>query len=189
MKIMKKILSGLGTAVTIFLVLIMITVFISRLSGNTPNVFGYSFYRIATDSMTPSLEVGDIILSKRVKDFSSLELEDVITYNCEKGKMAGMSITHRIVEIDEVDGEFTFQTQGTKQGAKVDEYPVEEHQVEAVMVCEIPLLGKLVTLLLKPYIFFIIIIVPLIVCLFFEVKKLVVICKNKEEEVTDEKEE
>ena len=189
MKVIKKIFSVLGTTVTVLLVIIMITVFVSRLSGNTPNVFGYSFYRIATDSMTPSLEVGDIILSKRVKDFSSLELEDVITYNCEKGKMAGKSITHRIVEIDEENGKYSFRTQGTKPGASIDEYPVEERQVESVMICELPLLGKFVSLLLKPYIFFIIIIVPLCVCLFLEVRKLIVICKTKEEEVTDEKEE
>lgn len=188
MKIVKKILSVISTSLTIVLVGIMVVVFVNKLSGNTPNVFGYSFYRIATDSMTPSLEVGDIILSKKVSDYSSLEVDDVITYNCEKGKLAGMSITHRIIEVNEEDGKYSFLTQGTKQGATVDEYPVLEHQIEAKMVCKIPLLGSLVTLLLKPYVFLIIIVVPLCVCLIIEVRKLIVIYKTKEEEVEDEEE-
>ncbi len=186
MQMLKKVLSIFGKVICIGLVALMAFVLISRLSGKTPNIFGYKFYVIATDSMTPSLEVGDVIISKKVKDFSSLELDDVITYNCEKGKLAGMSITHRIVEIDEENGKYSFRTQGTKEGATVDEYAVEEHQIDGVMVSKVPLLGKLISFISKPYVFFIVLIVPLCVCLFFEIKKVVEICKTKEEEVIDE---
>ena len=181
MNIIKKIMSIFGKVITAFLIVIMLIILITRLSGNTPNLFGYSFYRIATDSMTPSLEVGDLIITKKVKDFSSLELEDVITYNCEKGRLAGMSITHRIIEINNENGSYSFITQGTKEGATVDEYPVLEHQIDGVMVCKVAFIGKVVGFVTQPYVFFIIIIVPLVVCLFFETRKLFIICKTKEE--------
>ena len=186
MAIVKKILSILGKVICVSLVIMMVFVLISRFSGKNPNLFGYKFYVIATDSMTPSLEVGDVIISKNVKDFSKLEIDDVITYNCEKGKLAGMSITHRIVEISEENGKFSFRTQGTKEGATVDEYAVEEHQIDGVMVSKLPLIGKLIGFITKPVVFFLMIIIPLCVCLFFEIKKVFEICKNKEEEETNE---
>ncbi len=186
MKMLKKILSIIGRVICVALVALMVFILVSRLSGKTPNLFGYKFYIIATDSMTPSLEVGDVIISKNVKDFSKLELDDVITYNCEKGKLAGMSITHRIVEINEENGEFSFRTQGTKEGATIDEYAVEEYQIDGVMITKVPLIGKLITFITKPMVFFILIISPLCVCLFFEIKKVFEIYKNKEGEVIDE---
>ena len=183
----KKILKVVSWGLTIFVVVLMICVFVSRLSGKTPKVFGYSIYRIGSDSMTPSLQVGDIILSKKVKDFSDLELDDVITYNGEKGDFAGKSITHRIVDIIEDEGTYSFKTQGTKEGASIDKYPVEEHQIEGKMVCKIPLLGDIVELLSNKIVFLLVVVTPLLICLFVEVKNLITISKEDKSENVEEK--
>ena len=184
---LKKVLKAFSWILTIFVVVIMISVFVNRISGKTPKVFGYSIYRIGSDSMTPSLQVGDVILSKSVKDFREIDVDDVITYNCEKGKLAGMSITHKIVEKNEKDGKYSFITQGTKEGATRDEYPVEEYQIEGVMICKVPLLGSIIDLLSNKIVFMFVVVTPLLICLVVEVKNLVKASKE-EEKVAEEQE-
>jgi len=90
----KSIVSWVILAVVVFLIA---TIFISRINGKTPTVMGYSFFRVSSESMLPTLEVGDIILVKEC-EITDLKVEDIVTYNGTKGNMAGKIITHRVVE-------------------------------------------------------------------------------------------
>ena len=83
----------------VFVLLGIVIVFTvtTRANGGTPSIFGYSIYRVATPSMTPTLEVGDVIL---VKDCDPLTLKkgDIITYQGTEGNLKDKRITHRVVE-------------------------------------------------------------------------------------------
>lgn len=83
--------------VFVLLGIVMVLTVTTRANGGTPSIFGYSIYRVATPSMTPALEVGDVIL---VKDCDPLELKkgDIITYQGTEGNFKDKKITHRVVE-------------------------------------------------------------------------------------------
>lgn len=56
------------------------------------NIFGYSIFSTETASMSPTIEIGDIVF---VKLGEKVQEQDIITYRSENA-----FITHRIIEID-----------------------------------------------------------------------------------------
>ena len=146
---LRRIFNGLVTALLVATVAFVVMIFVARLTGNTPSVFGYRVFRVLTDSMTPTLEVGDVIL---VRDCEPEEIHngDIITYNGEVGSYRGKSITHRVVEEPEVrDGVYYYWTKGDRQGAMIDP-EISFYQVEGKYVRTIPYIDKLYTFFLSP---------------------------------------
>lgn len=185
MKIIKKIWSIISKVLIAVLIFFMGFILVMKMRGENPSIFGLNIYYIATPSMEPTLEVGDIIVSKNVKDYSKLKVDDVITYKGEVGSYSGKLITHQIIDIKENNGVYTFITKGTKEGATVDP-EVREDQVVSKMLFEVPLLGKIVTLMNNKVVFFFVIIVPFAVMLFFECINVVKICKKEEVDSNEE---
>lgn len=181
MKIMKKILPIIKTTLVVLLISIMVFVLAMRITGNNPSILGFNLYYIATPSMEPDLKVGDIILSKNVKDYSKLEIHDVVTYEGKVGSYANKLITHEIVDIKEENGKYSFLTKGIKEGATVDP-EISEEQVKSKMLCKIPLLGQVVKLFNNRIVFFLCIIIPLSIMLVYEVANLVKISKSEDDE-------
>ena len=92
--------------------------------------------------MEPQLKVGDIILSKRVKDITQLKVDDIITYNGEVGSYAGKTITHAVaIEPYKFGDLYYLQTYGTANGYNDPE--ICETQVVGVMIREMPFLAAL----------------------------------------------
>ena len=54
--------------------------FVSKSGNGVPSIFGVEVLSIQTESMYPVLSPGDLIFDKRVKDTSTLEVGDIITY-------------------------------------------------------------------------------------------------------------
>lgn len=55
------------------------------------NMFGYTFFEVATGSMSPTIEIGDIVIVKFTKDVNE---SDIIVYKDGKD-----FITHRLIKI------------------------------------------------------------------------------------------
>lgn len=92
-----KIKNVVFAVVFVLLGIVMVLTVTTRANGGTPSIFGYSIYRVSTPSMTPALEVGDVIL---VKECDPLKLKegDIITYDGTEGDLKDKKITHRVVE-------------------------------------------------------------------------------------------
>lgn len=148
----KQIYKRVSTFVVGFVMLLTIVAFLSSLiqlaGGKKPSLFGYRFYYIITDSMSPELDVNDVILSETLEPDevkSRLKAGDVVTFVAEYGIQKGMTITHKVVRtayFDEQYGREMIQTRGVKQGA-TDDPPVPVENVQAVMVSEIAFIGSL----------------------------------------------
>lgn len=76
-KIFSKIMNIFSTIILIILVAVVVVVVVLRVSGNTPNFFGYMIFRVSTGSMEPQLMVGDVILSKTVDNITDIKEGDV----------------------------------------------------------------------------------------------------------------
>lgn len=146
----RKVINIISTVVLILVIAVVVIVFITRITGNVPSIFGYSIFRVQTDSMSPTLSVGDVIVDKKVPA-EEIKKDDIITYDCQTGDLAGQTITHRVVSDPECrNGTYYFQTQGDKQGAELDAI-ISYNQVEGKYLHKIPWMNHIYTFFLSPY--------------------------------------
>lgn len=183
---MKKLGNIISVILLIITFLLVILLIVTRIQGKTPRVFGYQLLRVSSSSMEPKLMVGDIILSKSIKDIESVEVGDIITYKGIKGSFAGKLITHEVVGAPalESDGKFYLQTMGF-----ANSYPdpvISEDQVVGEMVCEVPFLSGVYTFFQTPF-GLVVILLFLGVLFFNESVRLVNLVKGKDSQ--DEQEE
>ena len=145
----RKIINALSTVVLIFLVTIVVMVFVSRMNGQSPSVFGLTFFRVQTDSMEPTLMVGDVILDKKAKA-EEISVGDIVTYKCLQGELSGQTITHRVVKGPDLkDGVYYFTTQGDKKGS-VPDVEISYDQIEGKFERKLQIIGKLYNFFLSP---------------------------------------
>ncbi|MDR3217301.1 MAG: hypothetical protein LBT55_07900 [Clostridiaceae bacterium] len=183
-RVINKITYALTITVFLAVVAVVISVAVQYFKGEKPSLFGYRFLYIQTDSMTPELQVGDVILSKVLQTpddvTANVKEGDVITYIAEYGELKGLSITHKVVEAahyDEKYSRYTVTTRGVKQGAMTDP-PVPLENVEAVMVKNIKVFGAFYRFISSMEGLLIVIILPFGLMLGMLVYRLVIIIKK-----------
>ena len=95
MKKVKDILKYVATGFLVLLVLLCVYTFIvtDLMKKDYVNVFGYSYFVVASGSMSGTIEVDDIIFVKLTKD---VKTDDIITYKSKDGSI----ITHRLVNMN-----------------------------------------------------------------------------------------
>lgn len=144
----RKIINIITTIVLILLIVLVIFLFVIRLNGSTPSLFGYSVFRVQTGSMEPTLKVGDVILVKDC-DPEDIHLGDIITYKITEGTLAGQTITHRVAVEPEKRGDvYYYRTKGDGNTAMDEEITYEV--VEGKFVRTMPLVDKLYSFFLSP---------------------------------------
>ena len=93
MKAAEKVIKSIGYLFVGMLVALCIYTFIMTdvLKRDYANVFGYTYFVVATGSMSGTIEVNDVVI---VKIGQEANVNDIITYKTEDGKF----ITHRVVK-------------------------------------------------------------------------------------------
>lgn len=109
---------------------------IKVLQNDYANLFGYTFFEVATGSMSGTIEIGDVVIVQITKDVNQGE---VIVY-----KDGDNFITHRLVEKD-----------GNHLVAKGDannseDKPITEDQILGRVIYRIPKLGVWRKIFLSP---------------------------------------
>lgn len=171
---MKKILNSLPFKIFIglfrfifygFIILYASFTLFQKFSSNG-NVLGFRIYQVATGSMEPVYNVGDIILIKEV-DKDELKVGDDITYKGNKAELAGMIVTHRIIEIKEEDGKTLIQTQGVAN--EVPDPVIEYSQVQGKVVSKLWFLTVHIKVLQNQYVFFFCLFVPIVILITLDI--------------------
>lgn len=109
-KILSKVFSFLMAIVLIFAAYLFITV-VTTEKGKVPSVFGYSFLRVATGSMEPTIHTNTLIIMKKT-DPADIKVDDIICFYSTDPKIMNIPNTHRVVEINMEDGKPVFTTKG-----------------------------------------------------------------------------
>lgn len=100
-------------------------VVISRASGNSPEVFGYTLHIVVSPSMEPDINVGDFVVSKKVP-INEIEIGDDVIFISTNADSYGAPIIHRVIEITTyLDGSTSLITKGINNEKK-DDNPVKE---------------------------------------------------------------
>lgn len=150
-----------------------------RFLGESPSIFGYSFYYVLTESMEPEIMAGEIILGKST-DPEELQVGDIITYTGETGDLKDKIITHKIVEIE--DGAFI--TQGVAND--IPDPPISSSQILSRYVATIPLAGKIFSVINSKFGFIFLIVTPLGLLIVNEISIIVKAFKEDKEAHTSE---
>ncbi len=132
------------------LTITVLGLFVSKINGEIPSVFGYSIYRVSSGSMEPELMTGDIILSKQISEPSEINEGDVITF-AGSGNYEGMLVTHEVIKepYQNENGRLMLQTQGVANDIADD--PIYTDDVVSVMVCKLTFLNALYELFFSPW--------------------------------------
>lgn len=131
------------------LVVAIVTVVLAKINGTNPSILGYSIYRVSSGSMSPELEVGDVILGKAVDDPMNIKVGDVVTYE-GRGELSGMLITHKvIVAPHEEEGVLKLQTQGVAN--EIPDNPINVDRVVSVFVTKVGFLSVFYDYFFSPW--------------------------------------
>ena len=92
---MKKIFKFIGYILLTLVITLSVYIFVVSevLKKDYVNIFGYTYFTVATDSMTGTIDINDIIIVKIDDDVNTNDI--ICYYNAE-----GVIITHRIVNIN-----------------------------------------------------------------------------------------
>lgn len=143
MKLIRKIIE---IVVIVFLYNIIVIGVSSANKMNVINLFGYKSYIIKTNSMEPTININDVLITKKVNK-DEIKTGDVITF-IKNGEV----ITHRITQIDE-NGEYT--TKGDNNNIE-DSFTINYDNIEGKHILTIPYLGRIVEILDNKIVFLII---------------------------------
>ena len=154
--------------VTLLIVLISLIIIVQKVTNNKESFFGYRIFRVQTGSMIPKYQIGDVILVKK-QDVDKIKVGDDVTYLGESSSVKGILITHRVIDIQEVDGKKEFHTQGIANN--LEDPVVHGNQINGVVQFKMPILTLLCKLLNNKYIFYFGAVLPLTLYIYFRVLK------------------
>ena len=135
----------------VVLVLSALIVFVlySRINGKSPSFFGYSLYRVSSDSMKPNFITGDIILCGPC-DSMTLKEGDIITYRGAVGELADRDVTHRVIRAPyEDDGMYCLVTKGDDNPA--EDSPISLSQVEGKFISRLDAFKAVYNFFITPW--------------------------------------
>lgn len=135
---------------------------------------------VLTGSMEPALPTGSIVFVYPKAEYRE---GDIITFKRLESSLE-IPITHRIVEVQAVDGQTSYVTKGD-DNEWADTNPVLKEEVYGKVVWHLPYLGRLLDLAKTPWGFAVLIIVPAILVIVDEMWKIIRYMREKKPEDID----
>ena len=133
----------------------------------------FSIYTIVSPSMTPVIKVYDVVVNLRVNNPEDIQVGDIITYISKSSTSEGMTITHRVVDIEKLsDGTYEYQTQGDNN-SDPDNQLVSFNQIIGKEIFIIPYIGRIQFLIANQKGWLFILLIPVSIYTFIEIYKLI----------------
>ncbi len=167
-KIFKVLWNILSKIITILILFVSIIIVVQKVTNNKESFFGYRIFRVQTGSMIPKYNIGDVILVKE-KDIDKIKVGDDVTYKGESGSVKGLLVTHRVIDIEEVEGKKAFHTKGIANN--LEDPIVYENQINGVVQTKLYILSLICLLLNNKYVFYFCGVLPLTIYVGFRIFK------------------
>ena len=186
----------LNTIVDIIVVLIlvvsvlMVVLSLTTKSSGVPNIFGYAPLSVASYSMEPTINKGDLIFSKVTNDIGyEYKVGDIVTFPIEIDGIETLN-THRIVEVIEDNGITYYKTQGDNK--ETNPIADEEMQTSATIVAiytgnKVPGIGNFFGFIRTQLGFFLCVLLPMILFFVYEAIRVILnlLAYNKEKTLAE----
>lgn len=166
-KIIRRIMTTIGIILCIALIpvlIVNITIIVKSYVSpdEVPSFMGYKPFIVLSGSMSPAINVGDLVVTKET-DTSSLAVGDIIAFR--EGESV---ITHRIVGITETDGELQYTMKGDANNVD-DAKPVTEKMIEGAYTLGIPKMGNVALFMQTPIGMLICIGIPVLLLISYDI--------------------
>ncbi len=145
----------------------------------------YGAYVIVSGSMEEKIKIQDAVIIKRA-DEESIKVGDVVTYRSTDPSFYGILITHRVMNIEDVNGEKVFITKGDANET-IDRTPVKFNQIQGKVVMRVPKIGYIKYFLIEYYGWILVILLPSVAIVSYDIVKLFKNVKEKQEEKSNQK--
>ena len=163
----------------IIVVLMLVVVILQRASNNSISIGGYRMFSVATGSMIPVYNVGDVLVAKEVKP-DEIKIDDDIVYKGAKGSFKDKVVTHRVISIEkEEDNNYKIITKGV---ANTEQDPeIDQTQVYGKVIYKIKSLSFLGKMMKNMYVFYFAIFIPATLIIYKIFKNLLVSDDDEED--------
>lgn len=176
-QIMKFIANAISWTVLVILVLIAAFLLYYYIANKIYSSKGEKYepavglYTIVSPSMTPNLNVYDVIIDVKVKNPTDIKVGDVITFVSNSSISKGLTITHRVVAIVETANGLEFKTQGDNN-LTPDSTTVPFDNILGKVLFHIPQLGRVQHFLSSSYGWLLIVVIPALLIIISDVLKI-----------------
>lgn len=186
-KIGKIIKTIFNIAITVFVLLFLLIVCLQRFSNNEITFLGYRMFSVASSSMAPDYNIGDVLIVKKTEP-DQIKVGDSISYYGKVGSFAGKVITHQVIKIDkDVDKNLVFHTKGISN--LVEDPLVYADQIYGVVVHRSEVLSFIYRTVNTKYGMFIFIVIPIFYIIGSEMLAFLLEKEEERRGITHEEEE
>ena len=176
MNIIKRISRAISNLVfyvllaTIILLIVYVSVVTVYKKQNRLDEIPLNFYTILTTSMVPEIQAGDIVIT--LKNHNDLYNEkDVITFISEGNMTKGVTITHRILKRENINGTNYYYTKGDANNT-ADTTPVSSNNVIGKVILKIPKAGYLQQFMVSKFGWLVVVVFPCLAIIIYDVVKI-----------------
>ena len=166
--------------IVLFLVVYISAIFVQRVSGNK-SVLGYRMFNVASESMLPVYKVNDVIAVKDCDPYT-LRIGDDIAY-IGKENLTGKIITHRIINIEDVDGNREITTKGVNND--LTDPSISTNQVVGKVIGVVPFISTINKVVMTQAGFFFLIFVPVVLIACMEIAETFIEGKLERKELVE----
>ena len=99
--------------IIIFIAMIgfVLSVCLQRFSNNKLSIFNFRMFTVISGSMEPKYKIGDVLIAKEIKP-EKIKVGDTISYLGNVNSFKDKVVTHQVVGIEKIDGNYYFHTKG-----------------------------------------------------------------------------
>lgn len=172
--IVNRIMKIISSAIFVVLVLLIILIvfYIVRVnflaSNDKLGEVKINFYTILTQSMYPTIKAGDVVITYK-EDNNKYNDGDVITFVSQQN--GGITITHRVDEVYNVNDSYSYKTKGDNNNAPDNEITSGDNVLGKVVV-KIPKVGYIQQFLVSKTGWIVAVILPCLGIVIYDILKL-----------------
>lgn len=137
----------------------------------------FGAYVIVSPSMVPTINVKDAVVVKR-SDEDELKIGDIITFSSTDARYTGLTITHRIVDKKNSNGNMLFRTKGDNNTLE-DKASVATDNIYGKVILKMPMVGYLQEFFSKPINFIIVFVGIISIVLVYDGLRIVYLINRK----------
>ena len=139
-----------------------------------------SIYTIVSGSMIPTIDVYDVVVNVKIDSPKDIKEGDIITFISQSSISKDLTVTHRVKDIQIVNGEYQFTTQGDNNITQ-DSAPATFDKIIGRAILRIPQLGRVQTFIASKFGWLVVVILPAMYVILKDMVKLVRIKKLQKE--------
>lgn len=169
-----KILKIIGNIIYIMLFLIVLltlmVVFLQRTTNNEVTIGGYRIFVVATGSMIPKYQVGDVLISKEISP-EKIKIGDDIVYVGKEGSFKDKVVTHQVIFIEKENEDYKIITKGIANTGEDPE--ITQNEVLGKIVYKMKTMTFLQKIISNNYLFYFVIFVPIVLITYRQIRNAV----------------